>query len=108
MNVDTSIIKSKVFLYTDENYSHINNKIDIEDNEMFKKFKQYSRRERTFRKVEFFKEEDIQLLQELDRAKEYKRLNINFDTYKEPHNHFPLGLEGVILCVGKFTKNHRF
>lgn len=79
--IDLTIQKNNVFLYTDENYSHINNKFDIDDNEHLKDIKVFSNymHAKYIKQKGGFGEKDAKLIDELRNIEKLHELDIEFD-----------------------------
>lgn len=80
-DIDLSISKNKVFLYTSENYSHINNKFDLDSNEHLKDIKMFSSymHAKHLKSLEKFREIDTKLVGELKNIENIKSIDVEFD-----------------------------
>lgn len=112
---------AKIFLYTNENYSHINNKIDLDDHEYFKDIKNFTNymHQKHLKSLEKFKETDMKLKEDLQNLETLKSIdfeigeNVYFelsDMYKfafqklrdelcSPNNLQIIKFEGIINCI---------
>lgn len=80
-DIDLSIAKSRVFLYTNQDYSHITNRLELDSNENMKDIKMFSsymhaKHLKTFEK---FREVDNKLLDELKNIETIKAIDVEFD-----------------------------
>ena len=110
-----------MFLYTNENYSHINNKIDLDENEILKDTRKFSNymHEKHMKSLQKFRETDIKLIEELRDVEKLKSLDIEIDgnVYIEllrmimippqqlleqlsvPQTFHSFELEGIVYCI---------
>jgi hypothetical protein len=81
-DIDLSIQPSKVFLYTNENYSHINNKIDLDENGALKEFKQFSSymHAKYTKSLEKFRQFDNKIVEELRDVEKLKAIDVDYDS----------------------------
>lgn len=121
------IEKAKIFLYTNENYSHINNKIDLDDHEIFKDIQNFANymHQKHLKSLEKFREADMKLKEELQDLETLKSIDVEIggnvylelsDMYKnsfqklcdelyDSNNMQELELEGIIYCMEPETFN---
>ena len=80
-SIDLAIPTSKVFWYTNENYSHINNKFDLDDHEQLKEIKLFSNymHAKYLKSMQVFGVKDHKLIEELRNIEKIHALDIEFD-----------------------------
>ena len=82
LSIDLSLDGWKMFLYTNENYSHINNKIDIDENDALQEFKLFSNyiHAKDSKFLEKYRQEDKELIEDLKDVQKLKAIDIDFDS----------------------------
>ena len=81
LDIEIIVKPSKVFLYTDENYSHIDNKIDLDNGNIFNDIKQFSSymHFKHIKSLEKYRQKDTKLIEELKDIEKLKAIDADLE-----------------------------